>query len=71
LLDDIAPPKKRSQVITEAIKRYASEVKSLQLREQLKSGYLANAESDRQIAEEWFPIEQEIYEEYALKMKSQ
>ncbi len=67
LLDDIAPPKKRSQFITEAIKQYASEIKRLQLREQLKAGYLANAESDRQIAEEWFPIEQEVYEEYILK----
>ncbi len=67
LLNDIAPPKKRSQFITEAIKQYASEIKRLQLREQLKAGYLANAESDRQIAEEWFPIEQEVYEEYILK----
>jgi len=52
LLDEIAPPKKRSQFIAEAITQYASEIKRLQLREQLKAGYLANAESDRQIAEE-------------------
>ena len=67
LLDEIAPPKKRSQFITEAIKQYASEMKRLQLREQLKAGYIANAESDRKIAEEWFPIEQEVYEEHVIE----
>ena len=67
LLDDIAPPKKRSQFITEAIKQYANEIKRLQLREQLKAGYIANAESDRKIAEEWFPIEQEVYEKHVLE----
>jgi metal-responsive CopG/Arc/MetJ family transcriptional regulator len=54
LLDKIAPSKKRSQFIVEAVTQYASEIKRLQLKEQLKSGYIANAESDRQIAEEWF-----------------
>jgi CopG family transcriptional regulator/antitoxin EndoAI len=67
LLDEIAPPKKRSQLITEAIKQYANEIKRLQLREQLKAGYIANAESDRKIAEEWFPIEQEVYEKHVLE----
>jgi CopG family transcriptional regulator/antitoxin EndoAI len=64
LLDEAAPLKKRSQFIAQAITRYANEMKRLQLREQLKAGYLANAESDRQIAEEWFPIEQEAYEKH-------
>lgn len=67
LLDEIAPPKKRSQFIVEAIMQYASEIKRLQLREQLKAGYTANAESDRQIAEEWFPIEQEVFEKHVLE----
>ena len=64
LLDEIAPPKKRSQFIAEAIAQYASEIKRLQFREQLKAGYMENAESDRQIAEEWFPIEQEVCEKH-------
>ena len=67
LLDEIAPPRKRSQFIAEAITQYVSEIKRLQLREQLRVGYLANAESDRQIAEEWFPIEQEVYEKHVLE----
>ena len=67
LMDEVAPPKKRSQFIVEAIMQYAIKIKRLQLREQLKKGYLANAESDRQIAEEWFPIEQETYEKYVLE----
>jgi len=67
LLDEIAPPKKRSQFVAKAITQYANEVKRLQLRERLKAGYIANAESDRKIAEEWFPIEQEVYEEYVLE----
>lgn len=52
LLEEVAPPKKRSQFIAKAITKYASEAKYLRLRKQLKAGYLANAESDRQIAEE-------------------
>jgi len=64
LINEIAPPKKRSQFIADAITQYASEIKRLELREQLKAGYLANAESDRQIAEEWFPLEQEAHEKY-------
>ena len=67
LLDEIAPPKKRSRYIAEAITRYANEIKRLQLREQLKAGYTANAENDRQIAEEWFPVEQEVYEKHVLE----
>ena len=78
LLDEVVPPKKRSQFIAEAIMQYANDIKRLRLREQLKEGYLANAESDRQIAEEWFPIEavhevtaerseQEAYEKYVLE----
>ena len=52
LLDEVVPPKKRSQFIAEAIMQYANDIKRLRLREQLKEGYLANAESDQQIAEE-------------------
>ncbi len=58
LLDKIVPSKKRSQFIIEAVTQYANELKRLQLRDQLKAGYMANAESDRQIAEEWFTVEQ-------------
>jgi CopG family transcriptional regulator / antitoxin EndoAI len=64
LLDEVAPPRKRSQFIADAITQYVGGIKRLQLREQLKAGYIANAESDRQMAEEWFPIEQEAYEKY-------
>ena len=32
-----------------------------QLRDQLKAGYLANAERDLQLAAEWFPLEEEAY----------
>ncbi len=52
LLEEVAPPKKRDQFIAKAIAKYAREIKYLHLRKQLKAGYLANAESDRQIAEE-------------------
>ena len=71
LLNEIAPPKKRSQIITKAVTQYANMIKRLQLREQLKTGYLANAESDRQIAEEWFPVEQEAYEKHVLKQEEE
>lgn len=67
LLDKIAPSKKRSQFIVEAVTQYANELKRLQLREQLKAGYMANAESDRQIAEEWFIAEQDVYDKQVMK----
>ena len=32
------------------------------LREQLKAGYLANAEDNLKIAAEWFPLEEEAWQ---------
>ena len=60
LLDKIVPSKKRSQFIVEAVTQYTNEIKRLQLREQLKAGYIANAESDLNIADEWFIAEQDV-----------
>lgn len=66
VLDEFAPRHRRSQFIAEAVMHYAEGIKARELAERLKAGYLARAERDRQIAEEWYPLEQEAYEEYVL-----
>jgi CopG family transcriptional regulator/antitoxin EndoAI len=71
MLDELAPNHRRSQFIAEAVMNYAAEVKARELAERLKAGYLARAERDRQIAEEWYPLEQEAYEEYVLSREEQ
>lgn len=67
VLDELSPRRHRSQFIAEAVMNYAEEVKARELADRLKAGYLARAERDQQIAEEWYPLEQEAYEEYVLK----
>ncbi len=63
-LDEVAPKSRRSQFIAQAVEERITALQRQELRERLKAGYLANAEVDRQLAEEWFTIEQEAYEHY-------
>lgn len=62
LLDRIAAKGNRSRVIAEAVTRYAVESDKARLRSNMKERALRRAELDRQIAEEWFPIDQEAWE---------
>jgi CopG family transcriptional regulator/antitoxin EndoAI len=62
VLDRIAPKGNRSRVISDAVLQYAKQHSRRSLRERLKQGYIANAELSRQIAEEWFPLEEEAWE---------
>jgi CopG family transcriptional regulator/antitoxin EndoAI len=63
-LDEVAPKNARSQFIAQAVEERIATLQRQELRERLKAGYLANAETDRQLTEEWFTIEQEAYDHY-------
>lgn len=64
LVERSAAPKRRSEFIAEAIHAHAERLRLQQLAERLQAGYLARAERDRRIAEEWRPLEEETHEIY-------
>ena len=59
VLDRIAPKGNRSRVISEAVLHYVSCRGRRNLAAQLKAGAIANAKRDLEIAQEWFPLEEE------------
>ncbi len=59
VLDRVASRGNRSRLISKAVLHYVKTQSSQNLRERLKQGYLANAERDLEIAQEWFPLEEE------------
>jgi len=59
ILDQVATKGSRSRFISNAIHFYVESHGKQNLRDQLKAGYLANAERDLAIAAEWFPLEEE------------
>ena len=61
VLDRVASKGNRSRFITRAVHFYVESQGKQNLRDQLKAGYLANAERDIQLAAEWFPLEEEAY----------
>jgi CopG family transcriptional regulator/antitoxin EndoAI len=62
VLDRIAPKGARSRFIDRAVRHFVETQSRQSLREQLKSGYRANAERDLAIAAEWFPLEEEAWQ---------
>jgi len=56
------PERKLSQYIAEAAEARMAEEDRILLRERLKEQYLARADEDREIAEEFFAAEQEASE---------
>jgi CopG family transcriptional regulator/antitoxin EndoAI len=62
VLDRVAPRGDRSRFISQAVLHYVQTQGAANLRERLKQGALANAELDLQIAQEWFPAEQELWQ---------
>ena len=62
LMDRVSKKGDRSRFIDEAIKRYIREVGRAKIREQLKAAYLEGAERDRELAEEWFFLEEEAWQ---------
>jgi len=64
VLDRVAPRGNRSRLISDAVLHYVSSRGRSNLAEQLKAGALANAKRDMAIAEEWFPLEEEAWQQH-------
>jgi CopG family transcriptional regulator/antitoxin EndoAI len=62
VLDKVAAKGDRSRFISQAVLHYVHSQSRANLRERLKQGALANARLDLEIAEEWFPVEQEAWQ---------
>lgn len=62
LLETIAGKGSRSTFIDVAIRERARKLKQKSLREQLKEGAIVNRERDLAIAQEWFHLEEELWE---------
>jgi hypothetical protein len=64
-----APPRGYSRFIAEVVTFFIQERRRITLRERLIAGYQADAERDRALAEEWRPVEEEVWEEYVEPME--
>jgi CopG family transcriptional regulator/antitoxin EndoAI len=62
VLDRVARKGTRSRLISQAVLHYVKAQGSENLKERLKQGALANANLNLEIAEEWFPVEQEAWQ---------
>ncbi|MCL5773750.1 MAG: hypothetical protein M1536_05150 [Firmicutes bacterium] len=67
LLNKSASENKKSDFVEKAISDYAGRIQKDALNKRLKEGYLANAEQDIKIAEEFYPLEQEACGKHVLK----
>jgi CopG family transcriptional regulator/antitoxin EndoAI len=61
LLDRVAPKGDRSRYIDRAVRELAKRARKVQLRRELKEGYLRENETNRQLAEEWFLLDEEAW----------
>lgn len=59
-LHKVAGGRQQSRFVAEATRRAIEELERKQLRDELARGYQANAMLDRQIADEWRPLEEEV-----------
>ena len=62
VLDKVAPRGNRSRFVSEAVLHYVEAQGKQSLRQQLKVGYLANAEENLKVAAEWFPLEEAAWQ---------
>ncbi|MGP0072765.1 MAG: hypothetical protein ACLPWF_12635 [Bryobacteraceae bacterium] len=62
VLDQVAPKGDRSRFVSAAVLHYVETQGKRSLREQLKTGYLANADENLRIAAEWFPLEEQAWQ---------
>jgi CopG family transcriptional regulator/antitoxin EndoAI len=63
LVDRVAKQGDRSRFIDEAIKHYVQAVGRSKLREQLQEGALRRATRDLTLAEEWFGLDEEVWQD--------
>lgn len=61
LLDRVSEKGDRSGLIDRAVRQYVLRRGRANLRRQLKEGYQRRSMNDLRIAEEWFPVEHEVW----------
>ncbi|NJM65075.1 MAG: hypothetical protein HC851_05090 [Acaryochloris sp. RU_4_1] len=64
-LDKFVPKGDRSRFIHAAIQAYLNQIQTEKLRQQLKEGAIRRAERDRQLADDWFSLEEEAWQQNA------
>jgi CopG family transcriptional regulator / antitoxin EndoAI len=62
VLDRVAPKGNRSRLISEAVIHYVTCRAKSNLAERVRLGAIANAERDLELAQEWFPIDEEAWQ---------
>ncbi len=62
ILETVTNKGERSNFINTAIKTYVKQVKQESLRERLKEGATSRSKRDLQLAEEWFDVEEELWQ---------
>lgn len=62
LLETVADKGERSIFIDVAIKSYVKQIKRGNLREGLKAGAIARSQRDLSLTEEWFDLEEELWQ---------
>ena len=62
VLDRVAPKGNRSRLISEAVLHYVESRAKGNLADRLKAGALATAKRDLEIAQEWFPVDEEAWQ---------
>ena len=62
LLDRVAAKGARSWVIAEAVNMYVKEIGKTRLRKAMRERAERRADLDLQLAEEWFPVDQEPWD---------
>jgi len=62
LLDKVSQKGDRSGFVDRAVRFYVKEIGKANLKKQLRLGALANAARDLSVAEEWFPLDEEVWQ---------
>ena len=62
LMETVIGRGERSKFIDTAIKSYIKQEKQKSLREQLKEGAVARSRRDLQLSDEWFELEEELWQ---------
>ena len=61
LLDQVTAKGGRSRLIDQAVKHYVDSLSRENLRRELQKGAVEQAERDLQLAEDWFPLDEEAW----------
>lgn len=62
VLDGLAGKGRRSQFISRAVLHYVKVEGKKNMEQQLKAGYKANADEALKMAQDWFPLEEEVWQ---------